>query len=77
MCHVWIHCKLEHELRIAQERAVLVTTDTQFYRRQKELDRFLTDEHRSASLFYENTKRYNFLWVQDFDSSCVCNPTFE
>jgi hypothetical protein len=45
--------------------------------KEKKLHRSLIDQHLSTSCFYENIRRNNFLWMQDFDRRCVCNSAVQ
>ena len=51
------------------------TPINKFYRRQKKLDRTLTDQYFSTLRAYENIWTSNILWTPNLYSRCVCNTT--
>ena len=52
----------------------LQSAGTQFYSRQKILDRSLLNQTLSRLNFYDNRRTSNVLWTQHFEGWCVCNP---
>jgi hypothetical protein len=52
-----------------------LTTDIQFYRRQKKTWPILNRQTLMHVMFYENVCISNFLWTWYIDRTCVCKPT--
>jgi len=52
----------------------LQSAGTQFYSRQKILDRSLLNQPLSRLRFYDHIRTSDVLWAQHFEGRCVCNP---
>ena len=60
--------------KISLKKQKFAVTDAQFYRRQENIDRSLTDRQLSISFFTHTLGQAIWLWTQNYDRRFVFDP---